>query len=97
MGLIRVSRKGSPSVPGSSMVNLCVVEVLLKFTDLSFLVALWTSLIYLNHHLINVGDIGMAKDSKCFEFVLSCRRASHFVMYSVLSITASSLVFQHKR
>ena len=30
--------------------------------------ALWTSSTYLNHHLINVGDEGMAKDSKyCME------------------------------
>ena len=40
MGLVRVSRKGSPSVPGSSMVNLMFwiygIEVLLKFVDLIF-------------------------------------------------------------
>ena len=39
MGLVRVSRKGSPSVPGSSVVNLMwvyVIEVLLKFVDLIF-------------------------------------------------------------
>ena len=51
------------------MVNLMCgfngIEVLLKFVDLIFLVALWTSSTYLNHHLINVGDVGMAKNSKC--------------------------------
>ena len=69
MGLFSVSRKGSPSVPGSSMVNLMCgsTELMCSGTllTLSFLVALWTSSTYLNHHLINVGDVGMAKDSKC--------------------------------
>ena len=39
MGLVRVSRKGSPSVPGSSMVKLmCInrIEMLLKFVDMIF-------------------------------------------------------------
>ena len=39
MGLVRISRKGGPSVPGSSMVNLMCVygfEVLLKLVDLIF-------------------------------------------------------------
>ena len=40
MGLIRISRKESPSVPGSSMVNLMCrsmeIEVLLKLVDLIF-------------------------------------------------------------
>ena len=40
VGLIRVSRKGSPSVPGSSMANLHVqiygIEVVLTFVNLIF-------------------------------------------------------------
>ena len=40
MDLVRVSRKGSPSVPGSSMKNLMCriygIEVLLKFVNLIF-------------------------------------------------------------
>ena len=35
--LVRVSRKGSPSVPGSSMINLmCGCMASLKFVDLIF-------------------------------------------------------------
>ena len=69
MGLVRVSRKGSLSVHGSSMVNLLYgsmeLRCSLSLLSWSLLVALWTSSTYLNHHLINVGDVGMAKDSKC--------------------------------
>ena len=40
MGLVRVSREGSPSVAGNSVVNfdvwICGIEVLLKFVDLIF-------------------------------------------------------------
>ena len=68
MGLVRISRKGCPSVPGSSVVNLMCGSMELRCSQslltYSFLVALWTSSTYLNHHLINVGDEGMAKDSK---------------------------------
>ena len=62
VGLVRVSRKGCPSVPGNSMV-IYGIEVLLKFFDLIFPRALWRSSTYLSHHLINVGDVGMAKNS----------------------------------
>ena len=65
--MVRVSRKGSPSVPGSSMVKFDLwiygTEVLLKFVDLIFPSGLSTSQ-YHNYHLINIGDTGMAKDSK---------------------------------
>ena len=33
--------------------------------------ALWTPSTYLNHHMIYVGDIGMAKDSKCFKKIFA--------------------------
>ena len=38
VGLVRASRKGSPSVPGTSMVNLMCgsMELLLKLVDLIF-------------------------------------------------------------
>ena len=38
--------------------------MLLKFVDLTFPGGTGTSSTYLNHHLINVEDVGMAKDSK---------------------------------
>ena len=69
VGLVRVSRKGSPSFPGSSKVNVTCgsmeLRCLWRFLIGSFLVALWKSSTYLNHHLINVRDEGMVKDSKC--------------------------------
>ena len=66
IGLVGVFGKGSPICSlefyGEFDVWIYGNEVLLKFV--SFLVVLWTSSAYLNHHLINVGDVGMAKDSK---------------------------------
>ena len=39
--------------------------MLLTFFDLIFHGATVDISTYLNHHLINVGDVGMATDSKC--------------------------------
>ena len=68
MGLVWVSRKGSPSITGSSKVNLTCgsMEMTCPWSLLawSFLVVLWTSSTCLNYHLSNVGDLRMAKDSK---------------------------------
>ena len=61
-------QEGSPSVPGSSMLKLMCGSMKLRCSwnllTWSFSVAMWTSSTYLNHHLINVGDEEMAKDSK---------------------------------
>ena len=41
------------------------MEVLLKVVKLIIPGGLWKLSKYLSHHFINVGDVGMAKDSKC--------------------------------
>ena len=41
------------------------IQVVLKFVDLIFPGGTVNILTYLNHHLINVGDVGIAKDPKC--------------------------------
>ena len=37
----------------------------MRFVDVIFPVALWTSSTHLNYHVSYVGDVGMVKDSEC--------------------------------